>query len=51
MLEIMTATDSETIKKYFICWLIINKPQSDHLHSRDTSIQGKLALDPRVSTE
>ena len=37
-------------KKYFICRLIINKPQSNLL-SGDTSVQGTLSLAPRVSLE
>ena len=37
-------------KRYFICRLIINKPQSNLL-SGDTSIQGTLSLAPRVSLE
>ena len=35
---------------YFLCLLIINKPQPN-LHSRDTSIQGTLSLLVRVSPE
>ena len=37
-------------EKYFIIWLIINKPQPNH-HSEDAFIQGTLALVPRVSPE
>ena len=37
-------------EKYFICWLIIYKPQPN-LHSGKTSIQGTLTLVPRVSPE
>ena len=35
---------------YIICWLIINKPQPN-FHSGDASIQGTLALVPRVSPQ
>ena len=37
-------------RKYFICWLIITKAQSN-LHSGDTYIQGTLTLVPRVSPQ
>ena len=49
---LMTAADSEAglKEKYFICWLIIYKPQPN-LHSGKTSIQGTLTLVPRMSPE
>ena len=48
---LMTAADSEAeLKKNFICWLIIYKPQPN-LHLGETSIQGTLNLVPRVSPE
>lgn len=52
LLEIITAVDSkaEEEKKYFLCWLITNKPQPS-LFSGDFSIQGSLSLVLRVYPE